>query len=668
MHNALFLFFQSLSAARIRLTVLLCFPTACTFATEPRPHLLELSTFRQQIKTDAHLAALWEKLKQAAAADLAEPVWTPATPLPGREKSHVRRQNPNDGLIRQVGRRLERAALVYRLTGDERYLQNAWRQMSALFDAEQWPDWRDLAHRDTTGHSYVDLRSGDLSASLGITYDWLRNDLTAEQRAAFLAGVDRHVVRPFLRSVDQRVWWLDAGHNWTTRIVGGVGILGMALRDDDPRADRIVAVADRAMLAYLDHLGADGSFNESPGYVPDLEAAARYFRVRSYAQGVPDSVANGAIARLVRSVHWTVWTLLPGFRQIAFGDTKTKRPLAGDFAGAIAAASGDGLAQWLFLAGGELNESTDPRRIDPEAVLAYRPQVEPTPPSEVLPRARAYHEQGGILVSRTGWDLSANSSDVVVFGKHGREANHDHDDVGQVTMTRGTQAIVAETGNNFTYPSDFFGPNRRAYYPAAARGHNVITFGEADDGGMLPDGRGELLHFEHGDDYTHWKIKLSKAYGEGRQVTREVVHLLPGALVVLDEVKLPRDERITLRWHTGAAPTNQGPEQFGFQGDGFRAALHVATLVGEPPTLNVDRHAFHAPFDTGRDELKLPQHHEPFVAVTTKGDQARWLSIVVATNDDQPPTIEKTNQTTWKITTKSNQASVRVTPDGLTWQ
>jgi hypothetical protein len=483
-----------------------------------------------------------------------------------------------------------------------------------------------------------------------------------------LVGVNRQVLNPFLKNVDEQVWWLNAGHNWTTRIVGGIGILSLALRDDEPRANQIVEIADRVMLDYLDHLGSEGSFNESPGYVGDLAAVARYFWVRGKEEDNP-SLTQPAMNRLVGTVHWTVWTLLPGFRQAAFGDTNSQRHRSGDFAGAIAAASGDELAQWLFLVGNGLAETdTDPRQLDPEAVLAYNPTIESTPPGKVLPLARAYTEQGGLLVSRTGWDLSADSRDVVVYGKHGREANHDHDDVGQVAMTIGTHPIIAEVGKNFTYPADFFGPNRRAYYPAAARGHNVITFGKDNDGGMLPDGRGELLFFRQDENFAHWKINLSGAYGGEREVTREVLHVLPAVLVVLDEVVTSEKEEIALRWHTGGQPQDDGGEQFSFRADDYQAVLRTVAIQGEALRAEVRQHQFKEPFDTSRDGEKLPQYHEPYVSLTVEENDLKWLTLITATDNGTPPVIKQTSAGTWLIADQGGRVSVQVTPDGLTWE
>ncbi|WKN43161.1 heparinase II/III domain-containing protein [Tunicatimonas pelagia] len=644
---------------------LVCWQFTLVSAQESNPTVVwDIASFQQQLSTHKEVADLWSILKKAADSDLTEPAWTPASELPGREAVHVNRRNLNDGLMRKVGRRIERAALVYRITGDERYLASAWRQITVLFNDPLWADWRDLAHQNYA-NSYVDIRTGDLSAALGITYGWLQEGLTEEQRAEFIEGVDRQVIQPFLKSVEQNVWWLDAGHNWTTRVVGGIGILGVALQGSHPQAGQIITIAEEAMYGYLDHLGEDGSFNESPGYVSDLTAAARYFKVRSGSQS---DKAKKTINQLVKAAHWTVWTLLPGFRQMAFGDTKTKRPLRSEFAGAIAAASGDQLTQWLFLSGGNLREGIDPRRLDPEAVLAYNPSVKPLSPAELLPLAKAFYNQGGLVISRTGWDLSSESQDVVVYAKHGREQSHGHDDVGQVAMTVGTQAIIVEVGNNFTYPSDYFGTNRPEYYPASARGHNIITFGSEPDAGMNPQGRGELVFFEEEESSTHWKMDLSKAYLDQRKVTREVLHGRPSLLVVLDEVELPNEEQITLRWHSGGEPTSLIPGGYQFQAGDHTAALHITALAGKSPTYSVQNHSFAPPYDESRDGQKLPQYREPLVSITTQDKAIRWLTVVAFAQGSSTPIVQQIDQNTWQIEHGGKKVTVLLTSDGLEWK
>ena len=601
-----------------------------------------LNDLKAAVAGDGLAAEMWIKINQAADADLDAPVLTPASVLPDRNPSHVDRRNPNAGLINKIGRRVERAALAFLVTDDRRYLDSAWRQIAVLFDDAHWPDWRDLAHRDE-GNGGVDLRTGDLAAPLGLCYDWLRPHLSDARRAEFLAGVDARVIEPFLRSAEEGVWWLEHGSNWTTRIVGGVGILGLGLGDDHPRAGELVAVADRVMFAYADGLGGDGSFNESPGYANSLGAPARYYLVRHYAD--PDGPGLDALRRLRGTTRWAASILLPGEtgrRLPAFGDTETDKTLGGGFAGAVALATGDGVAQWLFLAGTrDALDRLPAGRIDPEALLGFDARVEPTPPGETLPPAVAYRDQGGLMVSRTNWNLSAESDAVVVYAKSGREAMHDQDDAGQLCVDVGTTRLIRDVGNDFTYPADYFGVNRRRYYAAAARGHNVLTFGDAVDGGMTPDGRGELTAFAAGEDVVSFAFDLSAAYADGRRVTRRVLHVLPNVVAVLDEATLPKVEPVTLRWHTADSPGLQ-EDSFTFAADGITVTGHVLALDGPPPTLAADRHAWTPGFETGRDDRPLPEHAEPFVALTAEADRVRWLTLFTIQRPGDPdPAVER---------------------------
>ena len=657
---------------RTRLTtaLLAALLLAVTAAAEPGPTLLirddgpgglrGLDDLKAAVAGDGLAAEMWAKIKQAADDDLDAPVLTPASVLPDRNQSHVDRRNPNAGLINKIGRRVERAALAFLVTDDRRYLDSAWRQIAVLFDDAHWPDWRDLAHRDE-GNGGVDLRTGDLAAPLGLCYDWLRPHLTDGQRAEFLAGVDRHVVAPYLAAVDARAWWLSAGSNWTTRIVGGVGILGLGLGDDHPRAGELVAVADRVMFAYADGLGDDGSFNESPGYVNSLGAPARYYLVRHYAD--PDGPGLDALRRLRGTTRWAASILLPGEtsrRLPAFGDTETDKTLGGGFAGAVALATGDGVAQWLFLAGTrDALDRLPPGRIDPEDLLGFDARVEPTPPGETLPPAVAYRDQGGLIVSRTNWDLSAKSDAVVVYAKSGRERDHDQDDAGQLCVDVGTTRLVRDVGNDFTYPADYFGENRRRYYAAAARGHNVLTFGDAVDGGMTPDGRGELTAFDATEDAVAFAFDLTGAYAGGRRVTRRVLHVLPNVVAVLDEATLPRIEPVTVRWHTADLPELRG-NFFSFSADGISVTGHVLALDGPPPTLAADRHAWTLGFDVGRDERPLPENAEPFVALTAEADRVRWLTLFTIRRPGNPePQVERDGDA-FRVTTPAASLTIRV--------
>lgn len=228
-------------------------------------------------------------------------------------------------------------------------------------------------------------------------------------------------------------------------------------------------------------------------------------------------------------------------------------------AAAVAADTRDGLAQWLYLHNAvkrtaKIDDDGGPGNPNPWELAFFDPTVVPTPPDAPgvdLPLAQAYREEGGLLVSRTNWDMSRNSDAVIVYGKHGREHNHAHHDAGTLAVDRGTRRLIRDIGT-LRYPSHYGGQTRPRYYNDAPGGHNIVTFGDdqADPlGGMKNDGRGKLVSFDASGETTQWSIDLSPAYREGRRVMRRVVHVLPSAGAVADAVRLGRG-----RWGDAGDP------------------------------------------------------------------------------------------------------------------
>ena len=70
-------------------------------------------------------------------------------------------------------------AMAYLLTGDRKYLDSMRRVLSALVSFETWGDDLDLV----TGH---------FMAGAAIAYDWLYNDLPADERKAIAEKMAKH--------------------------------------------------------------------------------------------------------------------------------------------------------------------------------------------------------------------------------------------------------------------------------------------------------------------------------------------------------------------------------------------------------------------------------------------------------------------------------------------
>ncbi len=127
------------------------------------PLLLAITPLPPAAAENLQPAALRERLLVAVRAEAdalaGTPVLTPRTVAPWRDARQSELGNREGGLVDRVVDRILLFSELYAQGGDAEHLEEAWRQIEALFDDALWPDWRDLAHQgDPAG-----LRTGDLA-------------------------------------------------------------------------------------------------------------------------------------------------------------------------------------------------------------------------------------------------------------------------------------------------------------------------------------------------------------------------------------------------------------------------------------------------------------------------------------------------------------------------
>ncbi|MFO7906894.1 MAG: hypothetical protein R6U98_29830, partial [Pirellulaceae bacterium] len=237
-----------------------------TDATIGRPRILVRGGTSASLRTVAdlreavehgHARKLWRQVLETAQNAAASQPLTAFAPLDGRGKEDVRQGNRDYTITHAVGQRVMACALANMLLGEAKFQDAALAQVAVLFDPAAWPEWQDIYHRKKYNWD-ADLRTGQLSRDLGLAYDWLHSGLSAEQRSWFLRGLDARGIQPYLRAVEQHPWWLDGNNNWTTVIVGGMGVCGMALGEDHPDSVRLIDLAIPRMQKYLDQYGPEG--------------------------------------------------------------------------------------------------------------------------------------------------------------------------------------------------------------------------------------------------------------------------------------------------------------------------------------------------------------------------------------------------------------------------
>jgi len=604
--------------------------------------LRSLEEVRDGIR-EGHAAKLWERLVAKVEEEMKQ------EPIAAKE------QNRAFHIVATTANRITDAALVALITGERRYADAALQQIDVLFDPEQWPEWADKAHLQVG--LKADLRHGQFARALGMAYDWLDGFLTDEERRRFLEGLDRCAIGPFKAGVDAGEHWVNRQSNWMTCIVGGFGILGMALGPDHPDSAWLVEQARPRMERYMSIFGADGEFNESVQYSGSTMYVVDYFLATRYASGGKENpLEEYGLSDFCR---WYIYCTVPPGRVLGFGDPAPDMPPVVTHLSAVASALRDPMIQWFYLQYADLAPATHSRRA--LELLWYDPTLEAQPPDGRLALGRAYYSQAKILTSRASWDPKSTTS--VVYAKAAQEDYHGHADWGQVCFDGYGDRLIVDLGSPPGYPRS----HKQRHYNYQQWGHNVLVFGENETGG-IPLGRarrGKITHAEFDDRRGGaWTMDLSEAYGEGRQVTRHVVHLLPRVAIVLDEAHLADKEQISLRWHTitPAEPDHEG--RFIVRGKKATLAGCVHRLDGEAEN-GRGRHEYHPPYDKDRLGNPYPQLHEPFVQMKTEGDRCRILSAFCVFGPDEPARPWQSCPGGWSIDTLEGPVRVLVDEDRL---
>ena len=585
---------------------------------EPVEGLRSVAEFRRAVGEPGLTNQLWQKLLTQAEADReSEPV-TPATFRgPHRNAGQVAIANPDYWVCRAAGQRILRNALAGLVTGDPQYRDVALRQIQTLFDVDHWPDWRDKSHRQYP----ADLRSGSLGRDVAIAYDWMHSSLSPAQRHFIVEGLDRHAIQPFWKSVQANVNWVNGHHNWTTCIVGGLGIVGMALTGDHEDAERLVSFSRPRMSRYLTQYGRDGEFNESVGYSLATRLPVTYFSALNYATLGKENRLNGW--PFVPTSIWNAYTYLPPGRLMAFGDGDVERPAETAYFATVAAASQNPLIQWFYANSPQAKTGMEDEL--PLWLLGYDPRLIERSPNGALPLGRAFQEHAAIMVSRTSWNL--DSTECVVYGKAGIVVNHEHHDAGQLCIDSRGQRLIVDLGSPSTYPADFFGDKRWNYYNASWTGHNVLTI----DGQQMKAARGtvgKILATEFNDRRGgYWQLDLTELYQDASHVKRTVAHCLPGIVAVVDDAAFPSPQNLSLRWHTADKATPNADGSFVVVTPAATLTGRVVHLQGPPLTTTRGQHQYEPPFETARTGAKLEQRHESFIHTRVRGKSTQIMTL-----------------------------------------
>ncbi len=495
------------------------------------------------IKNDAVAKRWYGQIRRRAEKIIDEPVCTYDIPDGKRLL----------GMSRRVVDRMYHLALVYRITGDGKYLDRAWAELSA---AAKFPDWNPRHFLDTA----------EMTHALAIGYDWLYEDLSPPRRKVIREAIVRHGLTPALKVYHNDVWWAKSPNNWNQVCNGGIASGALAIAGEAPELSaEIVRHAVKSLPRAMRNFSPDGGWYEGPSY---WAYATRY---------------NVMVVAALDTALGTDFGLseIEGFSDCGDFPIHLHGPTgySFNFADAHPGRLNAHQLQWLA------------RRFDRPDYAAVRFKRDRPHPLDLVwydgrgkeadldvrPLDKLFSAVQ-VATMRSAWGDPDAAFVGVKAGRNG--VSHDNLDLGSfIYEVNGVRWAVDLGAGNYNLPN-YFGKLRYTYYRLRAEGHNTIVLNPSKQPDQLKTGKATFTRFVSKPDYAAATVDLAGAYGKQVESAKRSFRLDDGrrTLTVTDKLALPKPSEFWWFMHTQA--------KVAIADDGRSATL---THEGKSITVTIDR-------------------------------------------------------------------------------
>ena len=480
--------------------------------------------------------------------------------------------HPSDS-ITYIGTAALNLGLAYLLSGEEMYLLTARRWIKVAISYPHWGKERMPDH---------DLDAAWLLFGLGLAYDWLKDELPPDERAALRDKLILQGQKLYdFALASEGKWWSSAywqNHNWIC--YGGLATAAYALCGEHPQAGNWAARARDNFVCALSYMPEDGSNYEGPVY---WRYGVIWFLIYAdlLQQETGEDLHDSAF--LKNTFFYRLYLSGPNLVDTAnFGDCHDRR--SAHTAAVYARLAGlyrIGEAQWLyhhFYQTGEWDREGAEGLVKPGLwaesgleFLWYQPDVQASP-VEALPLSRAFPDLG-LVAMRDSWAAEAVTMAFKCGAPNGMKAwqsghalnrrcgwqtlnaGHDHPDANSFILIKGSDYLAVDEG-----------------YAKEKRSRNHST--------LLVDGRGQYAEgtknaFRGLDETWGARLEASAAYGKVvyvrgeaarayerdlqlRQFTRQALYLEGDAVVLHDTISASLPHHYEWLLQTDASPEAEG--------------------------------------------------------------------------------------------------------------
>lgn len=505
-------------------------PLSTLYAQHPRlfVHDSDLPAIKQAIASNALVNQIY-KSQLAAGEELLDT--KPDTYVIGGPEHTLL------GTSREMEGRIFTLAGLYRLTGQKRFADRAIQEM---LSAASFPNWYPIHFLDTA----------EMTAALGVGYDWLYSVLTPEQRDIIERAIVSKGIDPWLEEISNGQAEHHEHNNWNQVCNGGESIGALAIADVDPK--RADAILDHARLAVSDIMGLfapDGGFEEGPGYWNYATSYnVLFIDALDSALGTDFGIAQ-----------------MPGFSDTGNYIIQATGPtdLFANFSDAGMGVFPSFQMFWLAHRFNRPEYATYERGIIENRKLDLRQARESSRFSIflLLWAARDTGLKGGVDLSRiesfartdqvymrSSWN-DANAWYVAFKGGDAR-ASHGHLDLGTFIMDADGQRWASDLGPDSYGLLGYFGRERWSYYRLRTEGHNTLTI---DNRNEDLDSIAPLTVVGSADDNLYAVANLDEAYkGKLTSWKRGIVLLKDRRVLMQDEIVPVQPVDVVWNFHTRA--------------------------------------------------------------------------------------------------------------------
>ncbi|GAB4531199.1 MAG: hypothetical protein Tsb0014_14510 [Pleurocapsa sp.] len=484
--------FPDLSAT----TVLARLPSAANISTIPlqqHPRLLASSDrfaeIKEQIETDPMMAKWYQAL-----------IWQADSYI---KNSELPKYEIPDGkrlltVSQRMVKRISTLALVYRISGEPKYLEQAWQQLEA---AATFPDWNPSHFLDTA----------EMTHAFAIGYDWLYADWSESQRDLLASAIATKSLQPALTDYHNSARWTQRENNWNLVCNGGVGMGALAILDRQPQlASQVLAEALKRLPLAMENYAPDGAWDEGTTYwdYTTLYNTAIVAALDT-ALGTDFNLAN--IAGFAETGLFPIYLTNPWGLPFNFADSKAREIPAPQ----------------LFWLADRFQQSAyrqyQQRHAMPEALdLIWYDSENNNLKSPPLPLDK-YFQGAEIITMRSQWD---NPEAIFVGFKAGdNQAEHGNLDLGTFAIDALGQQWGIELGqDNYNLPGYFDKKDQRwTYYRIRAEGQNTLVINPDRDPDQNPEAKTKIIQFNSTPQAAYAIADLTPAYSSDvRSVKRGV--------------------------------------------------------------------------------------------------------------------------------------------------